>query len=92
MSPLRSRNLCIRAARLAFRALPQAEAPSLRRGLGEIHEMSVLGTADARDHVSLDRFRVLGNDEVPSRTVVVDETPGLVASIEERFCRLAVQF
>ena len=92
MDPLGARNLCIRAARLAFRALPQAKALSLRWSLGEIHEMSVLGTADARHHVSLDRFRVLGNDEIPSRTVVVNETPGLVASIEERFCRLAVEF
>jgi hypothetical protein len=53
---LGARNLLITAARITFRTLPLAEAFSLRPNLGEIHELSILGTTDARHHVSLDRI------------------------------------
>ena len=76
------RRLLISAARVTFRAFPQAKASSFGQNLGEIHEVLITGTTDARGHLLLDRFRVLCVDEVPIRAVVADETTRLSAGVQ----------
>jgi len=70
-----------RLADIAMRALPQAEAPSLRQNLSEIHPHPILRTGYPRHHIPLDSICVPSGDEVSVWAVVVDKATGHRADI-----------
>jgi hypothetical protein len=52
----------------------------------EIHGRPIVGTSDVGNRIRFIRDSVLGQDEISTISVVVDETIGLRTGIRERLC------
>ena len=66
--------LLIRTPRAALRACPPAAASLCRIDFRKIHRRPIVGTSDSGNRVHLVRVSVLGQDEVSTKDVVVNET------------------
>src|SRR6266481_7865616 len=74
----------IRASPIALRASPQAKTPFLQIDFSEIHGRPIVGASDSGNPVHPIHVSVLGQHEVSTKDVVVDETIGLRTGIRER--------
>jgi len=67
-----------------LQASPQAKIPFLQIDFSEIHGCPIVRTPDSGKPVHLIHVFVLGQNEVSTKDVVVDETTGLRTGIRER--------